>query len=119
MSPREAMIERRSRKVQVLLALELRYYRDTLAEALRMLHPEVKVTTAKMDDLTSSIRRLAPDIVICSEATEAVRNVPVWVELYPEHGTRSVVSTHGRREKYDKIEFSDLLSIVDQAKGFT
>jgi hypothetical protein len=35
-------------------------------------------------DRGSSILRLVPDVVICSEVTEVVReNVPVWVELYP------------------------------------
>jgi hypothetical protein len=69
-------------------------------------------------DRDSSILRLVPNMVICSEVTEVVReNVPLWVELYPRREAYSVVSIEGKRKEYGLIEPSGLLFIVDQAKG--
>jgi hypothetical protein len=114
-----SLTARQSRKTRLLLASKLRYYREVVAQTLRALRPEVEVTIAEPADLdTCSILRLAPDMVICSEVTEVVReNVPVWVELYPQHEAYSVVSIEGKRKEYALIELSDLLSIVDQAKA--
>jgi hypothetical protein len=111
-----SLTSHRPRRMRVLLANELRYYREAIAEALRLLRPEVEVTTVEPADLDSSIRHLASDMVVCTEATDAVReNVPVWVELYPGHEAHSVVSIEGKREEYAEMEFPDLLSIVDLA----
>ena len=107
-----------SGKMRVLLASELCYYHEVIAQTLRALRPEVELTTVAPADRDSSILRLAPDMVICSEATEVVRkNVPVWVELYPRREAYSVVSIEGKRKEYGLIQLSDLLFIVDQAKG--
>jgi len=78
---------------------------------------EAEVTTAEPAVLYGSVLRFAPDLVICSEVTEVVReNVPVWIELYPRHEAYSVVSIEGKPKEYAMMELSDLLSIVDQAK---
>ena len=69
-------------------------------------------------DRDSSILRLVPDMVMCGEVTEVVRgNVPLWVELYPPREAYSLVSIEGKRKEYGLTELSDLLLIVDQAKG--
>jgi hypothetical protein len=55
--------------------------------------------------------------VIFSEATEVVRErVPVWVELYPGYGARSVVGVGEERSTIEEIQLSDLLSAVDRAE---
>ncbi len=113
-----SLTDRQSRKTRLVLACELRYYRGVIAHTLRELRPEVEVTTVEPADLDSSVLRLAPDIAICSEATQVVKErVPVWVELYPRHEAYSVVSIGGKLKEYALIELSDLLSIVDQAKS--
>jgi hypothetical protein len=102
------------------MANEPRSYRETIAEAFRALRPGMEVITVEPADLDDSVRRLAPDVVICSEATDTVReNVPIWVELYPRHQARSVVSVGGRCEEYAEIELTDLLAILDRAEGLT
>jgi hypothetical protein len=107
----------RARKLRVLFANASRSYREALALVIRRLRPGVEVATAEPDDLDNSIRRFAPDIVVCSEATDVARtSVPVWVELYPGHGSRSVANIFGRQEEYAEIQLPDLLSIVDRAE---
>ena len=65
------------------------------------------------DELDDCVRRLAPEMVIFSEATAVVRErVPIWVELYPGYGLRSVVGIANERSTIEDIQLSDLLSIV-------
>src|SRR5829696_6946997 len=111
------LTNRRSRKVRLLVAPELRYYRETLARTIHQLRPEVEVETVEAAALDDSILRLAPDMVICSKVTDVVRKtVPVWVELYPGHEEHSIVSIRGRVEERARLELSDLIFILDQVE---
>ena len=102
---------------RVLLANEPRAYRESLAAVIGQLRPEVEVVTVEPDALDDSIERYSPDVVICSEATQATRDrIEIWVELYPGHGARSVASVRGERTEYAEIQLWDLLSIVDGAE---
>jgi hypothetical protein len=108
--------EQRPRRTHVLLANEPRAYRESIAQVFRQLRPNVEVVTAEPHELEDQILRLAPEMVICSEATSFVReHVPVWVELYPGYGPRSVVGIGEERSTIEEIQLSDLLSIVDRA----
>ncbi len=94
-----------------------RAYREAIASAIRALRPNVEVETTDPEELDAGIRRFAPDVVVCSEATEIVRsNVPIWIELYPEHGSRSIATVAGEREEYAEIQLPDLIAIVDRAE---
>ena len=107
-------------KARVLLANEPRAYRETIATVIGQMREDVEVETAAPDALDGAVRRSHPRMVICSEATDTVRSeVPVWVELYPGHGSRSLASIEGRREEYEDIQLSDLLDILDRALGPT
>jgi hypothetical protein len=102
--------------VLILLANEPRAYRETIAEVFRQLRPNVEVITAEPEELGARILELAPNMVICSEATGVVRErVPFWVELYPGYGPRSVVGIQGTSTTIEEIQLSDLLSILDRA----
>ena len=108
---------RRPRKVLILLANEPRAYRESIAQVFRQLRPGVEVITAEPEELEASILELAPEMVVCSEATGVVRErVPVWVELYPDYGSRSVICLEGMCKTIEEIELSDLLSILDRAE---
>ncbi len=110
-------VGRRPGKVLILLANEPRAYRESIAAVFRQLRPNAEVITAEPEDLEARILELAPDMVICSQATDVVRErVLVWVELYPDYGSRSVVSIQGSRTTIEEIQLSDLLSIVDRAE---
>ena len=101
----------------VLLANEPRAYRESIAEVFRQLRPNAEVITAEPEELEARISGLAPDVVICSEVTDVVRErVPFWVELYPDYGARSVLSVQGRCTTIEEIRLSDLLSIIDLAE---
>ncbi len=104
-------------KPRVLMANEPRAYREGIAAVIGQLRPEVEVCIVEPDALDRSILRFSPDMVVCSNATDALKGrVRVWVELYPGHAAHSIASIGGRRTEYAEIQLPDLLSIVDRAE---
>jgi hypothetical protein len=104
----------RMKGARVLVACELKSYREAIASAFRVLRPGVEVFEVEEEDLDREVERLAPDLVVCSTLSERVEgHVPNWVELYPGCGSRSLVSQRGERSTFEEIELSDLLSIID------
>jgi hypothetical protein len=109
--------ELQPRKALILLANEPRAYRESIAQVLGQLRPNVEVITAEPVDLEERVLRLAPEMVVFSEAPSLVRErVPVWVELYPEYGRRSVVGVGEERSTIEEIQLSHLLCVVDHAE---
>jgi hypothetical protein len=102
---------------RVLVACELQSYREALAAAFRELRPDIEVFEAEMEDLDREVERLDPDLVVCSRLTARVEDhAASWVELYPDHEPRSVVSVLGARSTVEEIQLSDLLSIIDRTE---
>jgi hypothetical protein len=102
---------------RVIITHRLISYRDVIAHTLRILRPEVEVIEIEPEDLDSEVRRLTPQVVICSRATPAVRRIASsWVELYREHDTSlSYVSVAGEISTVmGAMKFEDLLSIIDR-----
>lgn len=99
------------------MANEPRAYREVIAEAVRELRPGVEVRTTEPDALDDAVSDFGPDVVICSKATEAVRErATTWLELYPEFGARSVASVDGETVAFEEIQLSDILSVIDRTE---
>jgi hypothetical protein len=95
--------ELQPRKALILLANEPRAYRESIAQVLGQLRPNVEVITAEPEELEDRVLRLAPEMVVFSEEPGLVRErVPVWVELYPEYGRRSVVGVGEERSTIER-----------------
>jgi hypothetical protein len=110
-------VEDRTRRVLVLLTNEPRAYRESIAQVFRQLRPNVEIVTAEPDELEDRVSSLAPQMVIFSEATGLVRErVPIWVELYPGYGPRSMIGVGEERSTIEEIQLSDLLSALDRAE---
>jgi hypothetical protein len=102
---------------RILVSNELQSYREAIAEAFRTSYPDLDVFEAEPHDVDRKVERIRPDLLVCSHVTPVVKsNVPVWVELYPECASLSVVSVSGRRKGIENIELPDLLSLAEQAK---
>jgi hypothetical protein len=100
---------------RVLVACELKSYREAIAAAFRLLRPNVEVFEAEAEDLDREVGRLSPDLVVCSRLTAWVENrVPNWVQLYLGYGPHSIVSVRGERSTIEEIQLSDLLSMIDE-----
>ena len=100
---------------RILLANELRFYRQTMAIALQGLRP-AEVTAIRPESLEAEVERRRPHVVLCSRTTPAVRRfVPVWVELYGEHDASGPhVSVYEVRSKViGGMDLGDVFSIID------
>ena len=109
-------------RLRVLLANELRSYRQTMAITLRALRPAAQVVAVEPEELDAEVNRLCPHVVLCSRTTPVVRSlVPAWVELYREHDASvSYVSILGERSKViGSMELGELLAIIDRTRPVT
>jgi hypothetical protein len=99
-----------------LLANEPRTYRVALAEALRALRPAVELVVLEPEALDAEVKRLTPQLVVCSRLTRAVRDIALaWIELYPEEENLARMSVGGQYWTIEEVELAHLLSIVDRA----
>lgn len=116
---RVVLYHRGMRVTRILVASELRSYREAVATAFRELRPDVEVFEAESGDLNREVLRLRPDLVICSQVTplvgERVRN---WVELYPDCEPHSVIRIEGESSTVEDIQLSDLLEVVDRTQHY-
>ncbi|MBA3474448.1 MAG: hypothetical protein H0T57_14700 [Rubrobacter sp.] len=102
-------------RTRIVVANELRSYREAISHVLVNLRPDVEVFTTEQEDLDQEVQRLRPDFVVCSQSTPRVESqVRVWVELYRDCGTRSKVSVRGETETVEDIQLTDLLALLDQ-----
>ena len=97
---------------RILVANELASYRQTLVLVIREMRPHVEVFEAASESLEREIRRLRPDLVICSRVTLTIRKtVANWVELYPEFKPYSTFYIDGQHRAKREVELSDLLAL--------
>ena len=103
--------------MHVLVANEPRAYRDVISGALRALRPGLDVATAEPEELDREfLLRLSPQLVVCSEVTQAIESfAPAWIELYPGHSGGAVVCIGDERKAFPEMCFETLLSTVDRA----
>jgi hypothetical protein len=101
--------------MRALIANEPAIYREAISAALRELRPGIEVFTAEPEDLEDEFLRLLPEFVVCSQPTKrAGSDASVWVELYPDGASHSVVrSIDGSRKTLFSMNFDELLSILD------
>ncbi len=60
---------------------------------------------------------LAPQVVVCNEATDKVhKQVPTWVALLYQNDINATVCSEGRRSTVEGIDMEELLRIVDEAE---
>lgn len=106
----------RMEKVRVLVANELRSYREAIGEVFKKLRPHVEVHCVEPEELDGEIVRVRPHLVLCSRLTDAVRTLFAWVLLYPDGKNRAEVSTAGERMTLFDVELDHLLSILDKTE---
>src|ERR671933_535646 len=98
----------------LLVANELRSYREAIAQALEKLRPEIEVHETEPENVNREVARLRPDFVVCSQVTHVVEScVPIWVELYPDYEAHSKVSIWGEITTVEDIQLPDLLKVLD------
>lgn len=100
---------------RILVANELRSYREAIAGVFRSLRPNVEVSDTEPEELDREVTRLRPDMVVCTRVTPLVElSAPTWIELYPNCESHSVVNTGSQRRTIKDIQLSDLIEVLDR-----
>ena len=104
-------------KTCIVVANEPRAYREALAAALHELRPHLEVICIAPADLDAKVSHSSPRLVLCSRLTEAVETCcDAWILLYPNRENRAVISVAGRRTVVTNVEFSHVLSVIDEVE---
>ena len=108
----------RKRQLRVLIATEPRLYRETIGRTIQDLRPHLEVTVVEPDALVAEVRRLAPRLIICSQANTLTLDVEeiVWVEFRPYDEPRAKICIGRQRSELEEVKLDDLLSIVDETE---
>jgi hypothetical protein len=91
--------------IRVLVAFEDHYraYREVIGAGIKVLRPQVEVTTTDLDDLEGEVVRLDPQVVICSQDRPA--NLPpeiTWAKVPIELSPQS-----------SEVTLETLLAVID------
>jgi hypothetical protein len=93
--------------IRVLVAFEDQYrtYREVIAAAIKVLRPQVEVSTTGLDDLETQVARLHPQVVISSQNRSAsLRPGGTWVQVPLEVGPRTEATMKTLLEAIDRVE---------------
>ena len=105
------------RRTLMLIANQPRSYRQVISAALQALEPDIEVITTEPEVLEREVERLAPDLVICSQATETVRNADLsWIDLYPGGSNHAVIGVRGRRRRVSEPTLDDIFAVIDEVR---
>ncbi len=107
---------------KMLIAIDPRMYRQVLAHVVRQRRPSVEVLTAEPEELEEVADRLAPHLIICHQATPAVRaSAWSWVELEVRLGAGDLeanVKVDGSpASRVECADVSDILAALDETEN--
>ena len=103
--------------MRVLVSIAPLSYREAVALSLTGRRPHLKTRIALPEDLDREVRSFKPDLVVCNEVTQTVReNVPSWVQILFENGLDAVVSVNGQSLEVHDISMEDLIGAVDETE---
>lgn len=101
----------------VLVAVQPRAYSHAIAAVIEAMRPRLRVRVTEPDDLEDQVRRLDPDLVLCSQPnTFTPTGRPFWVEFYPyAESSDDEIRVNGKGSRQRAIELADLLALLDGA----
>ena len=104
--------------MRVLVALKPHAYRGTLVRTIKRARSWVAVHFLDPDILDYETRYLKPQVVICNQATPAVRELATcWVEIQQRDPLRVTVNIRGCARITPDISFDELISVIDEAEA--
>jgi CheY-like chemotaxis protein len=103
---------------QILVANDPPLYREVLGSQLPRLRPGLTVLLVDPADLDEAVARLRPQLVLCSELTDAVRqSATAAIVLDPDGTKRAVLTIDGQQQVLLNPGLTELLAAVDAAVG--
>jgi hypothetical protein len=103
---------------RILVANDPALYRDLLGSQLPRLRPNLAVLLVDPADLNAAVARLRPQLVLCSEVTDSIRQSATAAIVLDSHGTnRAILTGEGQHQVLLNPGLTDLLAAVDAAIG--
>jgi hypothetical protein len=102
---------------RIVIGNEPRYYRETLAEVLRALNPDLEIVLTEPASLGEEVGRGGAQVVVCSHLSPAILNKALaWILLYPDAENRAVVGLAGQERSTPGFEIADILAVIEEAR---
>ena len=102
----------------MLVAIAPRSYREAVALYIHQHRPQAEVSTISPEGVDAEVRRSSPHLVVCNEASEAVREVAIsWVRILFEDSLGAQVSIDGRSRRVEDVGMDDLLEAFDRTEA--
>ena len=102
------------RRLRLVVANDLRSYREAIAAAIQRLQPDVEVMVVDPADLADQVELWRPHMLISSVALARSGECPLcWVALYPAKRTQVVVTVAGQQTWSRDIDLAELLAVID------
>lgn len=99
----------------VLIANDPRAYRETIAVAIGMLCPDVRIIVADPEKVDDFVTMYQPQIVLCSHLTAVIEaQVPTWAVLYPDGSENALLQMRGKRSRVPNIELNGIVRLVGE-----
>jgi hypothetical protein len=100
--------------LRIVIANEPRYYREVLAEALRLVRPHTVIRVVAPDVLCRQPADFQPQLVMTNdlECARAV-NPTAWI-IFPVDDRQAIgIQIAGYEREVQTLEFADIVAIVD------
>jgi hypothetical protein len=102
----------------VLVAIVPRSYREAVALYIHQHRPQARVSIVSPGGLDAEVRRSSPHLVVCNEASEAVRKVAItWARILLEDSLDAQISIDGRSRRVEDVGMDDLLEVFDRTEA--
>lgn len=99
----------------VVVALELRSYREAIARAIARERPQYRIVEVAPDQLVPETIRLNPAVVLSSETRPLELPGPaIWITLYPNGSRQVIIEVGGKITTQTDIELTELLAVIDR-----
>jgi hypothetical protein len=101
---------------RIVVANEPVLSRETLARTIASLRPAARVTLISPEELENAIRLDAPDLIICSDASDLLTtHANYWLVLHPGGSPHSLVGERSAWQLVGELPLEAILALVDGA----
>ena len=104
--------------VRVLVAMAPRSYREAVALYIQQHRLQAQVSIVSPEFLDAEVGRSSPHLVVCNEASEAVRKVAIsWARILFEDSLGAEIGIDGRIRRVEDVGVDDLLELFDRTEA--
>lgn len=104
--------------MRILVANELRSYREAFAKVFHKISPHIEARAIEPQNLEREALRARPDLVVLDRITPAVEAATrFWIEHNTDGGAVAAsTNVPGASLPADNVELADLLSVIDRLR---